>query len=249
MHKQLYSQKRLKSNSNCPECGFHISYHRSFETVLAGDFENEDNGGYTAFRSTPLRQSTLESDFLVPIAQSLVWAIVSVLPAIPVAMWLRYEWYFTFAVGTMSLLASWYRSMKRSEASLCTVEEFTYTPSEGLPSPDPGCLEKSHLKLDITDRSNPSQANIKFIDLPPSVSEKKFLEFCRGVVSGKSISRKLWTPERILFSRDQYDVLVSKLSECGIIGGREGGGKTLTAGGRRAVARYVGEVGNGASLV
>lgn len=242
MQKKLYHPKHKKSNSGCSQCGFHISYHHTFESVLAGEFENDLNGAYTAFRSTPSRASTIESDVLVPLAQSLVWSVVSILPAIPISYWLRYEWYFPFAVGSVSLLISWLSSQKKAESSLSVVEEFSYSPNGESSGKALGGEPQGGIKLDVTDRSERDVIRIQFVALPPSIEVEKFNEFCKGVVLGKPLSRKEWTPERVLFSRDQYDQLVGELMSSGVVLSVDGKGKVLSRGGKRALARYVKEV-------
>jgi len=178
------------------------------------------------------------------LAQSLVWSLVTVVPAIAVASWLRYEWYFSMSVGSLSLLVSWFSSQKKAEASLSLIEEFSYEPCPVKDAPSPPGNGQGVISLDITDRTERNTISMQFVNLPPSIGVEKFRRFCFGVVSGKSLARKNWTPESKLFSRDQFDLLVAELLSSGIVSPTSGKGNTLTKGGARALERYVWEVEN-----
>lgn len=244
MQKKLYPHKRKKASGNCPSCGFHISYPHSFESMLAGEFKNDHDGAYTAWRSTPVRASTMESEFLVPLAQSLVWSVVTVLPAIPLAYWLRYEWYFSLAAGSVALLISWLSAQRKTENSLSTIEEFSYTPSELDPAEISGTPGLPTIALDITDRTERNTISMQFVSLPPSIGTEKFREFSQGVVDGTSLARRNWTPESKLFSRDQFDELIAELVSVGIVASADGKARTLTRGGKHSLERYNWEVKN-----
>lgn len=239
MQDKLYLKNTKTQNNNCPTCGFHISYLHTFEQVLAGDFDNERDGSYTAHRSTPLRASTIEADVLVPVAQSAIWSIVVSLPAVPVAFWLRYEWYFPVAIGAVSMLISWISAMRRSESSQSKVEEFRYTSNDpqkkkGEPTPtSPG------ISLTVIDKTHQNAEAWKIIELPVGVTQEKTDEFFKGISLGKSISRAEWTPERKHFSRDQYDQIIASLLAGHIIIDIPGRGKRMTEIGKVAIAGYV----------
>lgn len=239
MTTKLYPTNRKKQNNDCPSCGFHISYTSTFESVLAGDFNNDRNGSYTATRITPIRSSTVEADVIVPVAQSAIWSLVAILPSIPVMFWLRYEWYFPFAIGSLSLLASWASSMKRSEAMQSKVEEFSYSPDEQGAVAEPERKNKQGIEMTITNRTEKNGASWKIIELPSGISQKKFDEFCKGVVLGRSVARKEWTPIKRHFSRDQYDDVIAAMETADLVTKRQGEGAYISPNGKRAIAAYV----------
>lgn len=239
MTTKLYPTNRKKQNNDCPSCGFHISYSSTFESVLAGDFSNDRDGSYTATRITPVRSSTVEADVIVPIAQSAIWSLVAILPSIPVMFWLRYEWYFPFAIGSLSLLASWASSMKRSEAMQSKVEEFSYSP-DGQDATDK--LERKNkqgIEMTIANRTESNSASWKIIELPSGITQEKFDEFCKGIVLGKSMARKEWTPIKRHFSRDQYDDVIEAMETANLVIKRQGEGAYVSPNGKRAIAAYV----------
>lgn len=243
MHEKSYHKKQKSQNNNCPQCGFHISYSHSFESILAGNFDNERDGSYTATRVTPLRAGTIEADVLVPAAQSLIWSVVVSLPAIPVAFWMRYEWYFPVAVGSVSMLVSWVSAMKRSDNSQAKVEEFQYTSNGELSEkhldgpPPPG------ISLTVIDKTQKNNNSWKIVDLPKTVTQEKADEFLTGIALGKSVSRSEWTPERKHFTRDQYDEICASLLAGNIIIDIPGKGKRLTEVGKAALVGYVDTLG------
>lgn len=241
MQKKLYPHKPKKSNNSCPSCGFHISYGHTFEQVLSGKFQNDQNGGYTAYRSTPQRTSTMESDVLVPLAQSAVWSILAALPTIPIAFWLRYEWYFPVVIASASLLASWVSAMRKSESSLSLVEEFSYTPNDTDALPVCSSRARKNIQLEIKDKSENYGASLKIVDLPESISDVVFHEFCGDILAGKSLARKDWVGDGKTFSRDQYDELIVAMAGSGLICSVPGKGKKLTAGGKGAIRAMIRE--------
>lgn len=239
MQEKLYSHRPKKSNSSCPSCGFHISHSSTFESVLSGQFDNTRNGGYTALRSTPVRASTIESDVLVPLAQSVVWSIVSILPAISISYVMRYEWYFPLAVGSASLLVSWLSAVRKSESSLVTVEEFSYSPNDEIAAPLRAGNVEGVVKLEIKDKSENYGASLKIVQLPAGINESDWNEFCRDILAGRSLARSNWTGNGKLFSRDLYDQLMAKMEEAGLVASVAGKGRRLTLGGKGAIKAMI----------
>lgn len=239
MSKRLYPPKPKNQNSDCPSCGFHISYATSFESVLAGNFDNSRDGSYVATRSTPIRASTLEADVLVPAAQSLIWAVVSSVPAVAISFWLRYEWYFPLAVAGVSMAFSWSSSMKRSDMSCSKVEEFEYSPSpDKNDSPAPGAGGEA-IRLEVINKSDDMSAAMKIVDLPEGIEPVQFLGLCKDALAGKGLARKNWTGSGKEFSRDQYDGLMTAMVSSGLVMTVPGKGKMLTLGGRKSIKRMI----------
>ncbi len=239
MQRKLYPKKYKQSNNDCPTCGFHVSHTHSFEMMLAGQFDNSRDGGYTAFRSTPTRASTIESDVLVPLAQSLVWSIVSVLPAIPISAWLRYEWYFPFTVGAISLLISWLSAQKKTEASLSVVEEFSYSPNENKGQLVSVSKNTNPLRLEVVHETSGIRSRMQMMEISGGVDEGKFGSFLKDIMAGKSTARKNWTPIAKCFSKDDYEEIIEKLLDAEVLERGKSNTTSITQNGKRTIRGMV----------
>lgn len=79
---------------------------------------------------------------------------------------------------------------------------------------------------------------------PLPVDVDRFNEWIQGAIIGKSLAVPNWTPRAKLFTRPEYDQLLSKMKAGKIIvnlGSNKG--NTLTGGGRRALTRHLADCG------
>lgn len=231
--------KSKQQNTECVQCGFRIENTASFEQVLAGQFENKDNGSFDAVRETPVRAAKVEPDVLVPLFQSLITAIVTTLPATLVAMAFRWRWEAPLAIGATAILVSWFQSVTQARASLVKVERFSYTANEKSIAQVAKSSSLDPIRLEVVSKDDDFKAAMKIIDLPSRVSGTQFVSFCKDILAGKAISRKNWTPREKGFSRDDYDEMTEAMIAGGLLVSLPGEGKFLTAGGKHAVRRMI----------
>ena len=92
----------------------------------------------------------------------------------------------------------------------------------------------------IVEQDNGHQ--VDYIDLPPTIDREKAALFARGLLGGRVFAQTAWTGATGLFSRGEYDQLVSVFISRGLAQWRNPGahaqGLTLTAPGR-AVLRHL----------
>ncbi len=241
MRKKLYPTNNKKTKNDCPNCGWKIERSHTFESVLAGNFSNERNGSYDAYRTTPTRAATLQADVLVPLAQSLVGATLATIPAIVVAQIARWEWYSPLAVGSVTILVQWFSIVKKLEGERSVTEQFSYQPDPENCQAQPLSNKPDGIQLEVISKDDDFKASMKIITLPRSVTAEQFVSFCRDILVGKSLARRNWEGSGKPFSRDSYDDLVAAMQTAGLVMTVQGKGKQLTKGGKRAIARMVRE--------
>ena len=235
MHPNYTPKHAKQTNNDCPTCGWSFSKTGIFEQVMSGTFSGLDAAGYTATRTTPIRKPDLQSDVLVPAAQSLIWTVVVALPALSVSMFMRWEWAAPVFISAVTVLASWVSAMKRSENSQQKTEELTVS-SSGKPSAsETGYTNEPGVRLDIVHTGGDDIRRIEYAFLPKSVSSADFRKFCDEIVAGASLARRNWVGKGKIFSRDGYDQLIANLLENHIILAHHTGGKRLTERGRRTL--------------
>lgn len=237
-----YNPTRHKqTNNECPHCGWEITGTHTFEQVLSGQFDNVNNGDFNAVRITPLRPSNLQSDVLVPAAQSLIWSLCTLLPSTILAMWLRWEWYAPLFVGATTILASWISAMKKSDLSLSKTEEFSYSANEFDARKITPDGETDGIELEIIHRGGGIIGRMQRMNLPSSVSVVDFIEFSKSAIGGKSLARREWAGKGKIFSRDGYDQLIAVLMNGGIIKDNPSGGKQLSMSGKHSLTAMLHE--------
>jgi len=239
MRQDYTSPPTKKQKNNCPHCGWETTRGFHFEQILAGTLPENVNGDFTAFRSTPSRAATIEADLLVPIGQTLVTAIVVSLPSFPLALWLEWEWYIPFAIGTFVLSVQWIRCLNSHERTLSVIEEFSYSPDGDSSENRSLATSRDVVQLEVISGENKERFQMKIIDLPSGITRQKFRDFCEDIVLGKPLARRDWVGSGKQFSRDAYDDLMSAMLAAGLVQNIPGKGKILTLGGKHAIKRLV----------
>lgn len=239
MANRLYPTKRPKTKSNCPRCGFEIVAKHSFETILAGNFKNDDDGDYEAVRETPTRAYSLEADLLVPTGQALITTLIMALPVGTASSYFSWGWYPALAIISTVTAIAWAKCLETARASAVMIETFSYTASHGGVA-DVGDNDRgSAVRLEVVHETSGIKHKMQLLDLPAKISERQFAEFLTDILAGRSMARKNWTGSGKPFSRDVYDELLAKLVDAGILRLVENNEKRLTNGGRRAIAAMV----------
>lgn len=241
MHRDYSTQTRKQQNNKCPHCGWQFASNFNFEQMIAGLAPGDVNGDFTAYRSTPTRTATIEADLLVPAGQALISALVTALPTAAIGMWFRWQWYAPLAVASITILVQWFRYLNHQERGQAMLEEFSYSPGPPKPSPNARQGNPTPIRLDIYSRDDDHRAAIKIVDLPSNVSGEDFKVLCQDVLAGKSLARSNWAGSGKLLSRDEYDGLMSAMTDAGLIVTWPGAGKRLTNGGRHAIRRMIRE--------
>lgn len=241
MHNEAYHKPNNKSNTECSACGWKIANSHTFESMLSGQFVNEKNGNFTASRLTPFRAPSIEGDVLVPLAQSLIISIEAVIVAIPLSIWLRFDWSILLFIWAGTMLLSWISAVKRAEFSQSRTEEFSYSANQkeaGHIAPQGGSRP---LQLEVMHSTSGIRNRMQILDLPAQITEEDFGAFLRDILAGRSLARNNWAGTGKPFSRDGYDGMIGKLLEASIIQPAINGGKVLTNGGKHVVRRLVRE--------
>lgn len=241
MQNRSYHNPNKKTNNECPTCGWQIGHSHTFEQGLFGQFSNEKNGDFTAYRSTPVRGTSLEADVLVPLAQSLISSVGAIISAIPLSIWLGFEWPIFVLIWAASFLAAWLSAIKRSEFSIAKTEEFSYSANEKEVGAIAGQGRPGPLQMEVIHSSGGIRNQMQILDLPDQITEVDFAKFLRDILAGRSLARKDWAGTDKPFSRDGYDGMIDKLLAASIIQPSVKGGKILSNGGKHAIARMVRE--------
>jgi hypothetical protein len=241
MHKKSYHKLPNKSKRECPTCGWEIGHSHTFENALFGQFSNEKNGDFNASRLTPARSPSIEADVLVPLAQSTITSIQAIISAIPLAIWLQWEWPFLLFIWAGTFLCSWISAVKRAELSQAKSEEFSYSANEKEAGQVAGQGGAGPLQMEIIHSTSGIKNRMQILQLPDQITEEIFGTFLRDILAGRSLARNNWAGTGKPFSRDSYDGMIGKLIEASIIQPTVSGGKILTNGGKHVVKRLVRE--------
>lgn len=214
----------MKSYCNCPHCGQGIALHSiaqnpqpnqppefppGFNVTQNGRFEtaieNQNyNGmhtpppGYTASKKTPTRSPNVESDFVVPIAQSLVISLI-----VQAVLWLVIgsQGFFSlrgFFISFFVILGFVYVFITVGIHKLMYIyEEITSKDDEN--KSERGIDESIYYLADPV-----TKQHSKF-DLPIGVSNELWMEFCYGVWSlGKPFGRDNWARQPYKIMEDSH---------------------------------------------
>ena len=237
MENKLYPTKKKKTSSKCPNCGFQISIHSTFESALSGKFDNPNEGAWSANSFSPLRKADLLSDVCVPGAQAGITALLLFPVAWGAVVFIGFDWMWAFSVSAVVLAGTWIRGINRLEMERGESREFSYEPVDGLGQVEMQAGQPRPISLEVLSKDDDFKASMKIVDLPSGVTATKFVEFSRSILAGKSLARRDWVGQGKEFSRDQYDGLMSAMAACGLVISVAGKGKMLTVGGKRALSR------------
>lgn len=199
--------------------------------MSAGDPEQDQ---YDIVTTVPVRPANFQSEVLVPAGQSLMTAVVTGLPAVIVALWLRWDWYSPIFVGSCSMLVTWFSLLSSHKSLLLSVEEKFAKPANLCP----GCqLKLNHKQAPgnlIVSIKDYEGSKTKIVDLPGSVSDEQFALFCAGVANRTPLARSEWVGAGKPLTRAGYDELMRSLEVGGMVIKRGKAWKT-TERGRRTI--------------
>jgi len=239
MRRKFYHTLPKQSNTDDPTTSSQSGISSAIENMVSGSLSDTNSGDYTLTITTPLFQSTLEGDFLVPLAQTLVSGLLSVSVAVPAVMLFGINWPVGLFIASVGSLVSWKVATKNAGLSREKTEEMSFYKASEKTAEISHAQSKNVVQLEVVHEENGLKNRMQFIDLPGQIGEADFAEFLRQISSGESLARINWVGQGKPFSRDTYDQLVTKLMAAGIICKAESGGKELTNGGRRAISRVV----------
>lgn len=241
MRRKFYHTPPKQSNTDYPTTASQSGISSALENIVGGRLSDTKSGDYTLTITTPLFKSELEGDVLVPLAQTLVSGILAVSVAMPVVLWLGFDWQFGLFIASIRSIVSWKAGIKNAGHSREKTEEISFSKASEKTAEISHVQSKNEIRLEVVHDQNGLKNRMQLIDLPSQINETDFTEFLRQISSGKSMARVNWAGQGKPFSRDTYDQMITKLMTVGIICQSEQGGKKLTSGGRRAISRIVSE--------
>lgn len=239
MRKKLYPKKQNHTSRVCRSCGLDVYKSSTFEAVIDAARSDGFQGGFTAYRTTPVRSLELVADVAVPAAQALITSVVTTIPAIAVAMIFRWEYYTPAAVGAVSIMVSWFKALSDAKEGASVVEQYTWEDDRVGESEIAGRPEEAPIRLEVVSRDDDYKASMRIVDLPADVDGAQFVSFCKDILSGKSLARASWVGSGKEFSRDTYDGLMLSMEQAGLIMSIPGKGRKITNGGRRAMEQMM----------
>lgn len=198
------------------------------------EMSGQGQGAIEATRTTPARAATLESDVLVPLAQSLATGLAVAVPSIGLTIWLEWSWYAPLAIGGFTTTITWLQLLGAHRKLLWIVETVSNLvdspePETTSPKPKPISLEVKHEEAGRINR-------MQFIDLPQGVTQDQFTDWALAISNGiKSPARSNWAGSGKPFSRDTYDLLIKAMVQAGILANWPGKGYQVTNGGKHAL--------------
>jgi len=196
-------------------------------------------------RRAPARPASLESDVLVPLAQSALTGIIIATPTAAAAAVMGYYWVDSLViggvVGTVVVTITWLVRMDAHSKLLWLVENVTGRDLDGdgktVPPPAPPVqIEVSHTA------PNGNLQRMLLFELPDGITEKTFHNWIAAVTNDgiHTLARSHWVGRGKPFSRSQYDNFLKELERAGLVHNvGDGRGRQLTNGGKRALKRQL----------
>lgn len=257
----------MSSNNLCPMCGQPLKRAGKFRRALSAysgwkarqttTYQNtamtpwqpppsEEPGRYMeAERLTPYRAQNAESDFLVPLLQSIGTGVFVFVAAAWLAKYIDgITWDIAFFCGIIAAGGFWLITVLSNRKLLWAVEKIVNSDLDsdgftGEPAPTPP------VALEVIHKSQDDSFRRMFrFDLPAGVSEDDFRDFARGVVNeGRGLAESSWTGSGKPFSKPKYSALLEVLDLAGVVRWRNQSapaqGRELTPAGGRALRSWL----------
>ena len=200
---------------------------------------------WDVYHSEPARAASVASDVAVPALQSLISGAVA--GAVTLALCVAFGWQMRIAgaVALAVLALAWVWLLVDHRRLLWAVENLTHADVNrdgaiGQPEPARLVLEVKH--------SGGERSGFDFLHL--GIDQADFLTWARAVLDGRSLAVGQWVGRGRLFTRGQYDALMSELERAGIVRAADArnpqSGRELSPAGRAALRACVREHVTGA---
>jgi hypothetical protein len=221
--------------------GWDVSRAQRFETsdpfnqsLGVSDFD----GPMEATRMQPARAASIESDFLLPLAQSLATGILLSGCSIVAARALYPDWTWWLPANTfaITITGTWLHRLGLHTKLLWIIESVTQF-GEDAPPEQPAAV----VSLDVKHEEPSGRVGrMQFLNLPQGITEDQLLDWAQSVSSGvKSPARRNWTGNAGSFTHDGYNLFCKAMTEAGILRHQGNAGYTVTAGGKHALKHYI----------
>lgn len=213
----------------CPTCGrplqagFSLAGYRQrhlaeFETSALTPWQppiTPTGGAFEASRERPIRALNIESDFLTPLLQAGALGVFVGLGGLYAAWQLDLAWHLS-CLGGLSVTGLGFAAIVGLNRKLLwQVEKITHTDLDGdgqtgEPAPPAPPMEVIH-------KTETGKITSMYrLALPASLTTDKLLQFAQGAPV-KGLSQGVWTGGGNLFSRAEFDTLMSELERAGIV--------------------------------
>ena len=200
---------------------------------------------WDVYHSEPARAASVASDVAVPALQSLISGVVA--GAVTLALCVAFGWQMRIAgaVALAVLALAWVWLLVDHRRLLWAVENLTHADvnRDGAI----GQLEPARLVLEVK-HSGGERSGFDFLHL--GIDQADFLTWARAVLDGRSLAVGQWVGRGRLFTRGQYDALMSELERAGIVRAADArnpqSGRELSPAGRAALRACVREHVTGA---
>ena len=200
---------------------------------------------WDVYHSEPARAASVASDVAVPALQSLISGVVA--GAVTLALCVAFGWQMRIAgaVALAVLALAWVWLLVDHRRLLWAVENLTHADvnRDGAI----GQLEPARLVLEVK-HSGGERSGFDFLHL--GIDQADFLTWARAVLGGQSLAVGQWVGRGRLFTRGQYDALMSELERAGIVRAADvrnpQSGRELSPAGRAALRACVREHVTGA---
>lgn len=193
----------------------------------------------------PARKATRESDVQVPLQQAAVSGVVGFLAgglaAVSGGLAFGAPWWFPVlaapGTGLFMFVISWFELLDDSRDLLREVQRFVKDDAL-LPSPSP---RLNSVRLEVQ-QDRPGRGPGGFWhDLP--AGPDMFTVWAKAALAGQSIAVNAWTGSEGLFSRSEYESLLTFLTSAEVLRWSNpkstSQGRELTKGGRAALRQYL----------
>ena len=195
---------------------------------------------WDVYHSEPARAASVASDVAVPALQSLISGVVA--GAVTLALCVAFGWQMRIAgaVALAVLALAWVWLLVDHRRLLWAVENLTHADvnRDGAI----GQLEPARLVLEVK-HSGGERSGFDFLHL--GIDQADFLTWARAVLGGQSLAVGQWVGRGRLFTRGQYDALMSELERAGIVRAADArnpqSGRELSPAGRAALRACVRE--------
>lgn len=195
-------------------------------------------GYFEATRERPARPLNIESDFLTPLLQSLVVVFFCFLSSLYVI------WYFSRMVWHLSCFVSilagglfFLFSVVLNRKLLWIAETIT---QEDLDNSGEIGKPRELDPLEVVLRDEQGRFKRQY-NLETGIDDRRIIQFAQSVLNGKSLAEGNWIGSQGIFSKSEYNQLISELERAGLVTwkGAKNQGRELTQVGIEAFRRLI----------
>lgn len=252
----------------CPHCGFRLadpkpasrlrrlasaygSYRQHRLTTLQSTAitpwqpptTDQGDGRYLeAERRTPYRPQNAESDFIVPLLQSLgTGAFVTIGAGWMAWLYHGFTWEMAVGVGLVTAGGFWVITVMANRKLLWVVERIINSDLDE--DGEVGRPEEREITLNVKHANRTGTQTFRF-GLPAGITEANLYDFARGVMlESRGLAESSWTGYGKPFSKPKYNEFLDALDRAGLVRWinpqAHAQGRELTPAGARALLDYI----------